>query len=181
MANHCSNWITISGKKENVKNAIKFLQEWLIDMYNALPNDTLFDIPLKIWSDYEKKDVYKAFGTKWIQASTFDDYNEDDTYSFNLESAWSPVNPFLLHLVNKFKIEFVNEYEESSNGVYGRAECIDEIFLDIEMCKGEYYAKCNPELIEGELEYFDKEDLKFIAHLLTPEEISKIKSNEHYE
>jgi len=183
MANHCSNWITLSGNPENLKKAVMFIREWLIEKYEHLPNQILTDIPLKEWNEAERKDPYTGFGTKWIIISEADLElsDNDDSISFQAESAWNPVNPFIKNLCIKFDINGENQYEEGGCLIYGVYDYTEGMEDDKTMSKGEYYRDVIPDSIDGELEYFDLDDYEDLKSVLSKEQKLKILSNEFCE
>lgn len=177
MANNCSNWARFTGDQNKLNELAKFLQEWLIDKYDELPNHTLLDIPVKEWNESEKKDVYVAFGTKWIDVNEIRNENDGELI-LNADTAWAPFNPFIKNLCEKFNVNCENEYEEPGCCIYGSYTIDDGDAYNNEMCKGEWYASSNPDGIEEELEFFDKEDYKHIKHLLTEEQKKIVKNSD---
>lgn len=113
MANYCSNWVTFSGKKENLQklhDALRYAESlnaendgliWYETFYAALG----LDVPT------EQTDVYDMFGSKWLHIDDIDVY--DTELELIGSSAWSPVVPFVALLCEKFKLTAKGEYDES--------------------------------------------------------------------
>lgn len=113
MPNYCSNWVTFSGKKENLQKLHDALRH--AESLNA-ENDGLiwyetFYAALGLDVPSEPTDVYDMFGSKWL------DINDMEISGFSLEitgaSAWSPVVPFVQLLCKKFNLTAEGEYCES--------------------------------------------------------------------
>ena len=177
MANYCSNCVQLNGSPQNITKAVAFINEWLVDKYDSLPNSSLTDIPIKEFTEEEKNDVYKSFGTKWIDLQ--DKVEDEEGFaSFCADSAWSPFNEFLINLCEKFNVDAENIYEEGGNQIYGVFYMKGGEFTDNEMIKGEYFANFHQEGIEDELEYFDMDDYKALEHLLDDRQKKVIITNE---
>ena len=113
MANYCSNWVTFSGKKENLQKLHDALRH--AESLNA-ENDGLiwyetFYAALGLDVPSEPTDVYDMFGSKWFHIDDIDVY--DTELELIGSSAWSPVVPFVALLCEKFKLTAKGEYDES--------------------------------------------------------------------
>jgi hypothetical protein len=51
MANYCSNCVQLNGSPQNITKAVAFINEWLVDKYDSLPNSSLTDIPIKEFTE----------------------------------------------------------------------------------------------------------------------------------
>jgi hypothetical protein len=113
MANYCSNWVSFSGKKENLQklhDALRYAESLNAENQGLIWYETFYaalglDVPS------EPTDVYDMFGSKWLHI------DEIDVYDTELEligsSAWSPVVPFVALLCQKFNLTAKGEYDES--------------------------------------------------------------------
>lgn len=138
MPNFCSNYISITGNKDNLKkiaNILKkmktksFVMEALIGLP---PEDTVPSITGSKNSTY--------YGTKW-------DFNkleaeldiQKETISMNPFTAWVPPINFLIELCKKFNVSAHIEYSEPGNDFAGVGDINNEGETDIkEMTYLEY-------------------------------------------
>jgi hypothetical protein len=112
MPNYCSNWVSFSGKKENLQklhDALRYAESLNAENGGLIWYDTFYaalglDVPSELIN------VYDVFGSKWL------DIQELDLGGISLEllgnSAWSPVVPFVHKLCKKFNLTASGEYEE---------------------------------------------------------------------
>lgn len=118
MANWCSNSVAFEGTPE----AIEQVQE-------------LFNI----MAEQEKQDG-KGQLPDFIPLDNgyfFDIYqNDGDTGIFNFQTKWSPNIEIVEKIANHYKLDFVQDYEEMGNGIYGKAilknGTLEDIFLEDE-------------------------------------------------
>ena len=112
MPNHCSNWVSFSGKKEDLQklhDALRYAESLNPDNYGLIWYETFYaalglDVPS------EPTDVYDMFGSKWLDIQQLD-LGEISLELFG-DSAWSPVMPFVHKLCKKFNLTASGEYEE---------------------------------------------------------------------
>jgi len=179
MANHCWNWVSFSGNKEDLQklhDALRYAESLNPDNDGLIWYETFYaalglDVPS------EQTDVYDEFGSKWFQI------NEIDTKSTDLmltgSSAWSPVVPFVLKLCKKFNLTAQGEYDESGCDFGGFYE-IDE---DGALRDNTYnyisyrYLSEGLEGVESELTFYDNIEEK-IERL---NEAKAVMPKEHYE
>ena len=119
MANYCSNWVSFSGKKEDLQklhDALRYAESLNPDNGGLIWYETFYaalglDVPS------EQTDVYDEFGSKWL------DIQQLDLGGISLQllgnSAWSPVVPFVHKLCKKFNLTASGEYEECGNDFGG--------------------------------------------------------------
>ena len=118
MANWCSNSVAFEGNPE----AIEQVQE-------------LFNI----MAEQEKQDG-KGQLPDFIQLDNgyfFDIYQTDgDIGILNYQTKWSPNIEIVEKIANHYKLDFVQDYEEMGNGIYGQATfksgILDDVFLEDE-------------------------------------------------
>lgn len=174
MANHCSNYIVISGAPEAVSEIEKVLQE-IKNGNEHLWYDTFAKtLGLNPSENHE-------FGTKW-----FDFYMEkqtDGTLQLSGDSAWGPPTEWLLKLSDKFNVSIESEYDECGNDFAGYYNCENGIVTKDDQMKWFVYrlkedresaienAYCHLETFEEFLEEMG-EDIK----LLTEEETEEVKN-----
>ena len=119
MANYCSNWVSFSGKKEDLQklhDALRYAESLNPENYGLIWYETFYaalglDVPS------EQTDVYDEFGSKWL------DIQELDLGEISLRllgnSAWSPVVPFVHKLCKKFNLTASGEYDECGSDFGG--------------------------------------------------------------
>ena len=115
MANHCYNFITITGKVQALSQIdMKFKKAM------EKPEDALwYKTYSKVFPDTDKPypkedddfDVYDEYGSKWFDAST--DYKYGETSMIiSGDSAWSPMEPLCKKLSQAYKVHIDIEFEE---------------------------------------------------------------------
>lgn len=117
MANHCYNSASIEGTEQMID---LFLQR-LVDAKKeerALFNPTFYQV---LGEEMTDEDVYNQFGSRWFDAS-FDRYSPNIIYLYG-DSAWSPVNEFLLRLSAVYGFTIQSTYEESGEDFGGWFSC----------------------------------------------------------
>jgi len=116
MANHCYNWITITGDSDSIQKLIDKCEQpevqneslWY-NTYHKLFPDTNKRYP---GADEEDKfDVYEQYGSKWFDLGI--DYPADKEYvNIMGDSAWSPMEPLCQKLSQAYNVEIRIEFEE---------------------------------------------------------------------
>lgn len=113
MANHCYNYVLLSGNKEMLKE----LQEAIIEA-EAASNDKYFyqfcDRVVKADPSVEKD--YLFYGTKWFEHEV--DYH-GDCLTIQGDSAWGPPQRFIEEICKQYGLCAVLEYEEPGNDFAG--------------------------------------------------------------
>lgn len=56
---------------------------------------------------------------------------ESDTAVFNYQTKWSPNTEVLQKIAERYNVNFIQDYEELGNCVYGRATFADKLLTDI--------------------------------------------------
>ena len=120
MPNHCSNRIEISGEPKDVKIVKKFLksEERIFDINNIRPmpkelEDT--NSPTREPDSFESRRLRKLYGvdnwyewtknkwgTKWNSYNIEIDNEDDEFIVYKFDTAWSPPEPVIFALRNKF-------------------------------------------------------------------------------
>lgn len=124
MPNWCENIIKITGMKSNLdvlKNKLNEQKDESINFMEYLigKGDIPDDYYEEGWWDYN----LDRFGTKWdFPFSDIELTIEEDSLSFFVDSANSPIIPFLLKLCKKHKVNATIEYYEPGSNYGGRAE-----------------------------------------------------------
>jgi hypothetical protein len=114
MANWCSNAVVFEGKPE----AIEQVQQLFKVMAEKQEKEECGQLP-----DFVEDSNGGYF---------FDIYcNEGDTGIFQYETKWSPNTEVLKTIAELYKVDFVQDYEELGNCVYGRATFSDKLLTDI--------------------------------------------------
>lgn len=119
MANHCWNWASIEGSKENLDRFEAALISakgdtghlWYESYFTALSSP----LPSKTG------DAYADFGTRWFDA----EFERVSETSANLSgsSAWSPPLEFFRRVSEVYDLSVTAEYEESGCDFGGFYEC----------------------------------------------------------
>ena len=179
MANYCSNWVSFSGKKEDLQklhDALRYAESLNPENYGLIWYETFYaalglDVPS------EQTDVYDEFGSKWL------DIQELDLGEISLRllgnSAWSPVVPFVHKLCKKFNLTASGEYEECGSDFGGFYEINEYGTLRDDMYNYISYRYLSEGLegVESELTFYDNIEEK-IERL---KEAKAFMSEEHYE
>ena len=113
MANHCYNFISLSGDKELLEELWEGIKE-----AEAAPNDQYFyqfcDRVVKA-NPSVKKD-YLFYGTKWFE---YEIDHDGDTMCMQGDSAWGPPQRFIEEICKQYGVCAVLEYEEPGNDFAG--------------------------------------------------------------
>lgn len=164
MPNWCSNTITITGEKENIRTILKKIGE-----IPTNDKDKLFETLIGNDPDIDKIGWYesnlKRFGTKW-DVSVEDcngEFNEDQIV-LNPSTAWSPPVPFCITLAKEYGVQVEIKYFEPGCDFAGRnlineeGDVIEE--EDYDYNEGVY--KLDNDMFWGDMEnaYLDEDELK---------------------
>ncbi|MDM1048459.1 hypothetical protein [Sphingobacterium hotanense] len=113
MANWCSNTVVFEGKPE----AIEQIQQLFKSMAEKQQEENCGQLP----------DFVSDSNGGWF----FDIYQDDDvTGIFQYETKWSPNIEIVQKIAEYYQVDFVQDYEEISNLVYGRATFSDKLLTD---------------------------------------------------
>ena len=114
MANWCNNTVVFEGKPE----AIEQIQQ-------------LFQM-MKSKEEKEKQGQLPDFVPDTNGGYFFNIYwNESDEGVFQYETKWSPNLEIIQKIAKQYKVNFIQDYEELGNMVYGRATFSDKLLTDI--------------------------------------------------
>lgn len=114
MANWCSNAVVFEGKPE----AIGQIQQLFKSMAEIQEKEECGQLPDFI----EDSNGGYFFDIYW---------NEGDNGIFQYETKWSPNTEVLKKIAEQYNVDFVQDYEELGNGVYGMATFSDRLLTDI--------------------------------------------------
>lgn len=118
MANLCSNTVTFNGNKR----AIGKIQKLFTEMAEREKKEEKGQLPdfIPLYSGYFF-DLYQ---------------NEGDAGIFQYQTKWSPNIEIVQKIAEHYKVDFVQDYEEMGNGIYGQAifknGILEDIFLEDE-------------------------------------------------
>lgn len=119
MANDCWNWVSFTGKKENLQRLVEGLeaaQKTNVENYGLFWYNSYY-VALGLTPPEESTDVYDHFGSKWF---SIDDIETDDnSVVISGSSAWSPVSQFFLRLSEIYELQFESEFEEPGSDIGG--------------------------------------------------------------
>ncbi|SFT05188.1 DUF1281 family ferredoxin-like fold protein [Sphingobacterium wenxiniae] len=114
MANWCSNTVVFEGEPE----AIEQIQQLFKTMIEKQQQENCGQLPE--FSDDTKGD--------WF----FDIYQDDDVIGiFQYETKWSPNIEVVQKIAEHYKVDFVQEYAEVGNQIYGKATYSNGILDDV--------------------------------------------------
>ena len=126
MANHCYNWITITGNKDSLKELIKKCEQPEVEKETLFYSTfhKLFPLTNKFYPGAHEDDhfdVYEEYGSKWFDLGC--DHDEDWSY-VNIwgDSAWSPVEALCQKLSAAYGVDIRIEYEEPGCDFGGYSE-----------------------------------------------------------
>lgn len=114
MANWCSNTVVFEGEPE----AIKQIQQLFQAMKAKEEKDEQGQLPDFV----PDTDGGYFFNIYW---------NEGDEGIYQYETKWSPNTEVLKNIAEYYKVDFVQDYEEMGNLVYGRTTFADKVLTDI--------------------------------------------------
>ncbi|MCT1531745.1 MULTISPECIES: hypothetical protein [Bacteroidota] len=119
MANWCSNTVVFEGKPEAIRQ-IQQLFQTLKEKEEQAEEGQLPDFTDSTNGGY-------FFNIYW---------NEGDEGNFQYETKWSPNSEILRSIADRYQVDFIQDYEEMGNGIYGRAiyqnGILDDVFLSDE-------------------------------------------------
>lgn len=114
MANWCSNTVVFEGKFE----AIEQIQQLFKIMIEKQQQENCGQLP-KFLDDTNEG---------WF----FDIYQNDDVIGiYQYETKWSPNIEVVQKIAEHYKVDFVQEYAEVGNGIYGKATYSEGILDDV--------------------------------------------------
>ena len=139
MANWCSNTVVFEGKPE----AITAIQELFQSMKEKEEKTEEGQLP----EFMEDTNGGYFFNIYW---------NEGDEGQFQYETKWSPNIEIIQKIAEYYQVDFVQDYEEMGNLVYGRATYRDGILSDIFLGDDDFEAYEQDE--ETDLYHFEGEE-----------------------
>lgn len=114
MANWCSNTVVFEGEPE----AIEQIQQLFKSMAKKQQEENCGQLP----------DFVSDSNGGWF----FDIYQDDDVIGiFQYETKWSPNIEVVKAIAEYYQVDFVQDYEEMGNLVYGRATFSEKLLTDI--------------------------------------------------
>ncbi|MGJ1314869.1 hypothetical protein [Sphingobacterium multivorum] len=114
MANWCSNTVVFEGEPK----AIEQIQQLFKSMAEKQQEENCGQLP----------DFVSDSNGGWF----FDIYQDDDvTGIFQYETKWSPNIEAVKAIAEYYLVDFIQDYEEMGNGVYGKAIFSDKLLTDI--------------------------------------------------
>jgi len=119
MANWCSNTVVFGGNPETIEQI-----KWLFQT-------------MATQEQQEQKGQLPDFVNQYNGGYFFDLYfGNDDTEVFQYQTKWSPNIEIVQEIAEHYKVDFVQDYEEMGNLVYGRAMFenseLTDIYLEVE-------------------------------------------------
>jgi hypothetical protein len=125
MANHCYNDAHIEGAEQMIDLFIQRLEEAKKEE-KSLYNPTFYKA---LGQEPTDEDVYNQFGSRWFDAN-FERFSPT-SMSLCGDSAWTPINEFLLRLSAVYGFTIASTYEESGEDFGGWFSCTNgEVTLD---------------------------------------------------
>jgi hypothetical protein len=125
MANHCYNDAHIEGTEQMIDLFIQRLKEAKKEE-KSLYNPTFYKA---LGQEPTNEDVYNQFGSRWFDAN-FERFSPT-SMSLCGDSAWTPINEFLLRLSAVYGFTIASTYEESREDFGGWFSCTNgEVTLD---------------------------------------------------
>jgi hypothetical protein len=125
MANHCYNDAHIEGTEQMIDLFIQRLEEAKKEE-ESLYNPTFYKA---LGQEPTNEDVYNQFGSRWFDAN-FERFSPT-SMSLCGDSAWTPINEFLLRLSAVYGFTIASTYEESGEDFGGWFSCTNgEVTLD---------------------------------------------------
>ena len=125
MANHCYNDAHIEGTEQMIDLFIQRLEEAKKEE-KSLYNSTFYKA---LGQEPTNEDVYNQFGSRWFDAN-FERFSPT-SMSLCGDSAWTPINEFLLRLSAVYGFTIASTYEESGEDFGGWFSCTNgEVTLD---------------------------------------------------
>ena len=150
MANWCSNTVVFEGTPETIEQI-----KWL---FQAMANK----------EQQEQKGQLPNFVNQHNGGYFFDLYLDNDNAEvFQYQTKWSPNIEIVQEIAEHYKVDFVQDYEEMGNLIYGQAKYYNGIFQDIyledeDFEQYEYDEETDNYLFEGETYNNDTEILEML-------------------
>lgn len=113
MANYCSNTVAFEGNTEAIEMVTKLFRL----MAEKQQRENKGQIP----------DFVTAEGGYFLDLY----WNEGDDGIFQYETRWAPNTEVVIQIAKYYKVNFMLDYEEMGNGVYGKTTLKDGILTDI--------------------------------------------------
>ena len=114
MANWCSNTVVFEGNEETIQQIQQLFQT------------------MKEKEEQTERGQLPNFITDENGGYFFNIYwNEGDIGMFQYETKWSPNIEVVQKIAENYKVNFIQDYEEMSNLVYGRTTFSDKLLTDI--------------------------------------------------
>lgn len=116
MANWCSNAVVFDGNPQ----AIEQVQQLFKTMAEKEEKEYCGQLP--------------EFLENINDGYFFDIYIHDDTTAvFRYETRWSPNTDIVKRIAEHYDVDFVHDYEECGNSIYGRAIYTDKMLTDVHL------------------------------------------------
>ena len=150
MANWCSNTVVFEGSPEAIEQI-----KWL---FQAMATK----------EQQEQKGQLPDFVNQHNGGYFFDLYlDNDNTEVFQYQTKWSPNIEIVQEIAERYKVDFVQDYEEMGNLIYGQARYYKGILQDIyledeDFEQYEYDEETDNYLFEGETYNNDTEILEML-------------------
>jgi hypothetical protein len=133
MANNCDNYVTFTGKKEDIETLYQRFQKYNECDYFTHFAEMVLGKPLSPVDD--KFDGY-AYGTKWWDFSILD--LGDSSLNIQGDTAWSPPLRLIAEITKVFDVEAHGNYYECGMNFAGDYSAHDGVLDDNEMTCFEY-------------------------------------------
>ena len=150
MANWCSNTVVFGGNPETIEQI-----KWLFQT-------------MATQEQQEQKGQLPDFVNPKNGGYFFDLYlDNDNTEVFQYQTKWSPNIEIVQEIAERYKVDFVQDYEEMGNLIYGQARYYKGILQDIyledeDFEQYEYDEETDNYLFEGETYNNDTEILEML-------------------
>ena len=150
MANWCSNTVVFEGNPETIEQI-----KWLFQT-------------MATKEQQEQKGQLPEFVNQYNGGYFFDLYfDNEETTVFQYQTRWSPNIEIIQEIAEYYKVDFVQDYEEMGNLIYGQAihhnEILQDIYLeDEDFEQYEYDEETDNYLFEGETYNNDTEILEML-------------------
>ena len=115
MANWCSNSVAFEGNE------------------TALEQVKLEFVKMQLRENEENYGQLPEFVSDKNRGYFFDILLEDGDCIFNYQTRWSPNTEILLQIAEYFKVDFIHNYEEIGNQIYGLAVYSDDELTEIDL------------------------------------------------
>ena len=150
MANWCSNTVVFEGNPETIEQI-----KWLFQT-------------MATKEQQEQKGQLPDFVNQYNGGYFFDLYfDNEETAVFQYQTKWSPNIEIVQEIAERYKVDFVQDYEEMGNLIYGQARYYKGILQDIyledeDFEQYEYDEETDNYLFEGETYNNDTEILEML-------------------